>query len=122
LDHAEPEPEPQPEPVFARAPAQMRDPVPPTAAATALPAGFDVSRFGRHVQAAYRGPTPDNPSLSLKNRLRRASFFDQQERRAAKETTAKPAAPAWTSRKPNAAEFMFRPATNKPAFKPTFQK
>lgn len=122
LDHPDPEPAmAAPEPAFARSPAPMHDPVQP-GAVTALPAGFDVSRFGRHVQAAYRGPTPDNPSLSLKNRLRRASFFDQQERRAANETTAKPAAPAWTSRRPNAAEFMFRPATNKPDFKPAFQK
>jgi len=26
------------------------------------------------------GPTPDNPSLSLKKRLKRAAFFDQRER------------------------------------------
>lgn len=127
LAHVEAEPEPaivEPEPVFTRAPAPMHDPVHPAAAATALPAGFDVSRFGRHVQAAYRGPTPDNPSLSLKNRLRRASFFDQQERRATAEagTTAKPTAPAWASRKPNEAEFMFRPAAKKTGMKPAFQK
>jgi hypothetical protein len=47
-----------------------------------LPNGFDISRFGRHTQAAYLGPTPDNPSASLKHRLRRASFFDQREREA----------------------------------------
>ena len=124
---AEAQPEPAmaaPEPVFARAPAPMHDPAPAHAAAAALPAGFDLSRFGRHVQAAYRGPTPDNPSLSLKNRLRRASFFDQQERRVAEEggAMAKPAAPAWTSRKPNEAEFMFRPAAKKTALRPAFQK
>lgn len=45
-----------------------------------LPNGFDLSRFGPHVQAAYRGPTPDNPSLSLRNRLRRAAAMDQKER------------------------------------------
>jgi hypothetical protein len=45
-----------------------------------LPNGFDLSRFGRHVQAAYRGPTPDNPSLSLRHRLRRAAAMDQKER------------------------------------------
>lgn len=57
---------------------------PPSAVpATTLPTGFDISRFGRHVQAAYRGPTPDNPSLSLKKRLKIASFFDQRERMAA---------------------------------------
>lgn len=48
-----------------------------------LPAGFDLSKYGRHVQAAYRGPTADNPSLSLKKRIKRASFFDLRERQAA---------------------------------------
>ena len=50
---------------------------------TKLPAGFDISRYGRHAQAAFLGPTPDNPSLSLIRRLKRAAFFDQRERRAA---------------------------------------
>ena len=35
------------------------------------------------VERAYRGPTPDNPSLSLKARLKRAAFFDKRERDAA---------------------------------------
>ena len=48
-----------------------------------LPSGFDISRFGRHTQAAYLGATDDNPSFSLKRRLKRASFFDQREREAA---------------------------------------
>lgn len=52
------------------------------AAARTLPSGFDISRFGRYTQAAYLGPTPDNPSHSLKRRLKRASFFDQREREA----------------------------------------
>jgi hypothetical protein len=59
--------------------AQLAD-----APAAGLPDGFDLSRFGPHVQAAYRGPTPDNPSLSLKHRVRRAAALDQQEGRAAK--------------------------------------
>jgi hypothetical protein len=29
------------------------------------------------------GPTPDNPSLSLEKRLKRARFFDQRERQVA---------------------------------------
>ena len=123
---AEASPPVQQEPAFVRpAAAPMHDPVPDKAPVTALPAGFDRSRFGRHVQAAYRGPTPDNPSLSLKNRLRRASFFDQQERRAAEEarTVAQPAErPAWMTRKPNEAEFLFRPATKQPEPKPEYQK
>ena len=32
------------------------------------------------VERAHRGPTPNNPSVSLRNRLRRAAFFDQRER------------------------------------------
>ena len=36
-----------------------------------------------HVDRAMRGPTPDNPSLSLKTRLKRAAFFDQREREVA---------------------------------------
>ncbi len=68
-------------PVMAPA---MHDPIPASrpldAPATKLPSGFDLSRFGPHVQAAYRGPTDDNPSLSLKHRLRRASAMDQKVR------------------------------------------
>jgi hypothetical protein len=36
-----------------------------------------------HVDRAMRGPTPDNPSLSLKKRLQRAAFFDKREREVA---------------------------------------
>ena len=35
---------------------------------------------GNRIAAAYRGPTPDNPSLSLKKRLKRAAFFEQRDR------------------------------------------
>ena len=34
---------------------------------------------GSHVEAACGGPTADNPSLSIKKRLKRANFFDQRE-------------------------------------------
>lgn len=34
---------------------------------------------GSHVEAACEGPTADNPSLSIKKRLKRAQFFDQRE-------------------------------------------
>ena len=37
-----------------------------------------------HVDRAMRGPTPDNPSLSLKKRLKRAAFFDKRDREVAK--------------------------------------
>ena len=32
------------------------------------------------VERAYRGPSPANPSVSLRNRLRRAAFVDKRER------------------------------------------
>ena len=48
---------------------------------------FGQQRTGRRteswVERAYRGPTPDNPSLSLRTRLKRAAFFDKREREAA---------------------------------------
>jgi hypothetical protein len=36
-----------------------------------------------HVERAYRGPTPENPSLSLRARLKRAAFMDKRGREAA---------------------------------------
>jgi hypothetical protein len=35
------------------------------------------------VDRAYRGPSANNPSVSLRNRLKRAAFFDKREREAA---------------------------------------
>jgi hypothetical protein len=32
------------------------------------------------VERAYRGPSADNPSVSLRTRLKRAAFFDKRER------------------------------------------
>jgi len=66
--------------------AHARMPLASNAPATTLPAGFDLSRFGRHTQAAYQGPTSDNPFLSLRSRLKRASFLDQRERMASQGT------------------------------------
>jgi len=60
---------------------------------TRLPADFDLSRYGRHVQAAYQGPTETNRSLSLRKRLARARFYDQRERMA-REGTLPPQASA----------------------------
>ena len=40
-------------------------------------------RAESRIEAAYRGPTPDNPSHSLKKRLKRAAFFEQRERMVA---------------------------------------
>jgi len=36
-----------------------------------------------HVERAMRGPTPDNRSLSIRKRLKRAAFFDKREREMA---------------------------------------
>ena len=35
------------------------------------------------IERAGRGPTPDNPSLSLKKRLKRAAFFERRQREVA---------------------------------------
>jgi len=45
-----------------------------------VPESFDTSDFGRHVRAAYQGPTPENPSLSLRKRLKIAGELDRRER------------------------------------------
>jgi hypothetical protein len=47
----------------------------PSACADAAP--------GSHVEAACEGPTLDNPSRSIKKRLKRAQFFDQREQMVA---------------------------------------
>jgi MYXO-CTERM domain-containing protein len=59
-------------------------------AASAAPAPAPAD--GDRIAAAYRGPTPDNPSLSLKKRLKRATFFEQRER-AVRAGRAKPVSP-----------------------------
>jgi len=40
------------------------------------------------VERAYRGPTADNPSLSLRKRLKRAAFFDKRDRDSAADRAA----------------------------------
>ena len=40
------------------------------------------------VERAYRGPSSNNPSVSLRTRLKRAAFFDKREREAAAGTAA----------------------------------
>ncbi|MEP7129946.1 MAG: hypothetical protein ABI770_02330 [Sphingomicrobium sp.] len=46
--------------------------------------GEDDRRPGESwVERAYRGPSSGNPSASLRNRLKRAAFFDKREREAA---------------------------------------
>ena len=48
---------------------------------------------GSWTERARRGPTPDNPSLSLKKRLKRAAFYEQRERAVAA-GRAKPIVPS----------------------------
>lgn len=95
---------------------------------TRLPEGFDLSRYGPHVRAAYLGPTPDNPSLSLKYRLRRAAAMDQRVRLEAERrpNTAQPAArpvrpqaPAW---RVDDQGFMIRRAGSGQASKPAWHR
>jgi hypothetical protein len=52
---------------------------------TSQPAESQVEQDGGEtwVERAYRGPTEDNPSLSLRKRLKRAAFFDAREKRVA---------------------------------------
>lgn len=95
-------------PVAAVAAAQPID-----APVTSLPDGFDLSRFGPHVQAAYRGPTEENPSLSLKNRLRRASAMDLMARNndePAQAATPRLLAAATSTRDTGAVVSKMRPA------------
>jgi resuscitation-promoting factor RpfA len=54
---------------------------PPAKAEAETMAEKDDRRPGETwVERAYRGPTPNNPSVSLRARLRRAAFFDKRER------------------------------------------
>lgn len=100
---AEPAPMVEPEPVLAEPEPVMAQPAIVAASAleptdysdtkfigpeTELSDNFDLSRFGPNVQDAYRGPTEDNPSASLKQRLRRANGMDQQERKLDAEVEA----------------------------------
>jgi hypothetical protein len=48
-----------------------------------LAEGDDRADGETWIQRAYRGPSPLNPSVSLKTRLKRAAFFDKRERDAA---------------------------------------
>ncbi len=124
---------------LVRAPGFVRnsasEPVAAASTATAarkLPEGFDTSGFGRHVQAAYAGPTPGNPSASLKRRLTVGHFLDQKEAAAGHAAPARGAAaptpaparpavqPAWAAR--GDSDFMFRRDSKLPSLKSVHQK
>lgn len=42
--------------------------------------GSDLRPGETWIERAHRGPSPANPSVSLKSRLKRAAFFDKRER------------------------------------------
>ena len=50
-----------------------------TCAPAASPSPCADAAPGSHVEAACEGPSADNPSLSIKKRIKRAQFFDQRE-------------------------------------------
>ena len=50
-----------------------------TSAPAASPSPCADPAPGSHVEAACEGPSADNPSLSIKKRIKRAQFFDQRE-------------------------------------------
>jgi len=106
------EPMAEPEPLWdppVREPAAMA----PAKTANDESEDFDTSKFGPHVQAAYRGPTPENPSLSLRKRLKIAGELDRRERESGQIAEAgKPAAPASkpivaTAKAPQSLSFSF---------------
>jgi hypothetical protein len=67
------------EPSFVRPATPVAAPA--VAAATIAPPSFDApAGSSPRTVAAYKGPTEDNPSLSLKKRLKRARAMDQMER------------------------------------------
>ena len=107
------------DPVMAEpAPTPMPMPKPMVAAA---PLPFDATGHSARVQAAYAGPSDDNPSLSLKKRVKRASALDQMERNG----HAVPAAPAAAPVRTNASTWV-QPDKGltfglKPAFRPAYQ-
>jgi hypothetical protein len=143
---AEPETFAEPEPAMAAEPEPMLAEPAVVAASASQPTpesetkftgpvadlseDFDLSRFGPNVQDAYRGPTEDNPSASLKARLSRASGMDQQERKLAEEVeavTGEPildeadiapsaeAAPAAPSANKGRGDFIFARGNKKPS-------
>jgi hypothetical protein len=83
---AEAEPMPRHDPVYEEQPAIVAPEASAFSWGNSAPAdqaeddGSDRRPGETWVERAYRGPSPANPSVSLKNRLRRAAFFDKRER------------------------------------------
>jgi hypothetical protein len=87
---SEPEPlrqqAPRHDPIFEEQPAIVAPPMSALAAANMRPretAGGDCDELESWTERAKCGPTADNPSQSLKKRLKRAAFFEQREREVA---------------------------------------
>jgi hypothetical protein len=84
---AEAEPMAPSEPVVAEEPAMVAPPMSAFAWGNEprgeQPADDDRREGESWVERAYRGPSPSNPSVSLRNRLGRAAFFDKREREVA---------------------------------------
>jgi hypothetical protein len=109
-------PAPTPEPWN---PPVVEPTVAPIAATrTDVPEDFETSHFGRHVQAAYAGPTPENPSLSLRKRLKLAGELDRRERMAG--TAPKTDAPVQAKPAQQPTGFMLS-ETASPAKTPEYQ-
>lgn len=83
------------EPMFQQKPATTMEHRPATSEASAfgwdksepcdepMDDGSDRCPGETWVERAHRGPSPANPSASLKHRLSRAAFFDKREREVA---------------------------------------
>lgn len=69
-------------PLFAAEPAADHPAMAPVAAPVAAPVSVGT---GDHVAAAMRGPSPDNPFLTQRARLRRARFLEKQAANRASE-------------------------------------
>jgi hypothetical protein len=82
----EPAAEPHHDPIAREEPAMIAPEVSAFAWGNQQPATQDTEddsdrRPGESwVERAYRGPSPANPSVSLRARLKRAAFFDKRER------------------------------------------
>jgi hypothetical protein len=87
---AEPEPvleqTPRHDPIFDRQPAIVAPPMsafPQTTPPRQEVAAGDCAELESWTERAKCGPTADNPSQSLKKRLKRAAFFEQRDREVA---------------------------------------
>ena len=111
------------EPTFARSPIASSPAISSQVAEDEFHDEFDLSKYGPNVQAAYRGPTADNPSLSLRKRLKRGAALDQMARSMGEAAAIDAKAPVPASAMPmtSGGSFMLRPSTVRAGFKPAFQ-